>query len=157
MSNRMSKNITELEQNTAEKKLFDPMKAKAQMEVYKEIYKLEEQENLTEEQKRDIRNKDGALKILQTASESDVTKINQFFEKRDGQDQSDIEIEMEKLKLEIDSLEEVKTEHQGYKFYRAAMTKDIFEDALIELREKQFEKKFTAQKEKMTGSEPKIV
>ena len=37
------------------------------------------------------------------------------------------------------------------------MTKDIFEDALIELREKQFEKKFTAQKEKMTGSEPKIV
>ena len=31
------------------------------------------------------------------------------------------------------------------------MTKDVFEDALIELREKQFEKKFTAQKEKMTG------
>ena len=64
---------------------------------------------------------------------------------------------MERLRNEIESLEEVKTEHQGYKFYRAAMTKDIFEDALIELREKQFEKKFTAQKEKMTGSEPKIV
>merc|ERR1712224_68702 len=127
------------------------MKAKAQMEVYKEIYKLEEQENLTEEQKRDIRNKDGALKILQTASESDVNKINQFFEKRDGQDQSDIEREMERLKLEIESLEEVKTEHQGYKFYRAAMTKDIFEDALIELREKQYEKKFSGQKERLTG------
>ena len=64
---------------------------------------------------------------------------------------------MEKLKLEIESLEEVKTDHQGYKFYRAALTKDIFEDALIELREKQFEKKFTAQKEKMTGEKPTTV
>ena len=34
------------------------------------------------------------------------------------------------------------------------MTKDIFEDALIELREKEFEKKFTAQKEQMTGDKP---
>ena len=64
---------------------------------------------------------------------------------------------MDRLKLEIDSLEEVQVEHQGYKFYRAAMTKDIFEDALIELREKQFEKKFTAQKEKMTGDKPKTI
>ena len=153
----MTNNIEELERNTVEKKLFDPTKAKAQMEVYKEIYRLEEQENLSEEQKKDIRNKDGALKILQTASSNDVSKINEFFEKKDGQDQSEIEQEMERLKNEIESLEEVKTEHQGYKFYRAAMTKDIFEDALIELREKQFEKKFTAQKEKMTGKEPKIV
>ena len=64
---------------------------------------------------------------------------------------------MQKLKNEIESLEEVNSSHQGYKFYRAAMTKDIFEDALIELREKQFEKKFTAQKEKMTGDKPKTV
>ena len=86
-----------------------------------------------------------------------MAQINQFFEKKNGAEQSEIEKEMERLRNEIESLEEVKTEHQGYKFYRAAMTKDIFEDALIELREKQFEKKFTAQKEKMTGSEPKIV
>ena len=50
---------------------------------------------------------------------------------------------MAKLKLEIESLEEVNSTHQGYKFYRASMSKDIFEDALIELRDKQFEKKFT--------------
>ena len=31
------------------------------------------------------------------------------------------------------------------------MTKDIFEDALIELREKQYEKKFSGQKERLTG------
>ena len=85
MSSRMNTNIEELERNTAEKKLFDPVKAKAQMEVYKEIYRLEEMENLTEEQKKDIRNKDGALKILQTASENDVSKINQFFEKKEGE------------------------------------------------------------------------
>ena len=84
------------------------------------------------------------MKILQTASDNDVEKINKFFEKKDGVEQSEIEREMEKLKIEIESLEDVKTEHQGYKFYRAAMSKDIFEDALIELREKQFEKKFTA-------------
>ena len=63
---------------------------------------------------------------------------------------------MEKLKNEIESLEEVSSQHQGYKFYRAAMTKDIFEDALIELREKQFEKKFIAQKELMTGDKPTV-
>ena len=64
---------------------------------------------------------------------------------------------MAKLRTEIDALEEVNSTHQGYKFYRAAMTKDVFEDALIELREKQFEKKFTAQKERMTGEKPKTV
>ncbi len=37
------------------------------------------------------------------------------------------------------------------------MTKDVFEDALIELREKQFEKKFTAQKERMTGDKPTTI
>ena len=153
----MNNNIEELEKNTMDKKLFDPVKAKAQIEVYKEIYRLEEQEGLTDDQKREIRNKDGALKILQTASTNDVQKINSFFEKKDGVEQSEIEREMEKLKIEIESLEDVKTAHQGYKFYRAAMSKDIFEDALIELREKQFEKKFTAQKEKMTGDKPTTI
>ena len=132
----MNKNMEDLERNTVEKKLFDPVKAKAQMEVYKEIYRLEEQEGLTEEQKKDIRNTDGALKILQTASTNDVQAINDFFVKKEGDESSEIEKEMDRLRTEIESLEEVKTEHQGYKFYRAAMTKDIFEDALIELREK---------------------
>ena len=81
------------------------------MEVYKEIYRLEENDNLTEEQKKDIRNKDGALKILQTASSNDVTQINRFFEKKEGEGESEIEKEMERLKNEIDSLEEVQTEH----------------------------------------------
>jgi hypothetical protein len=44
--------------------------------VYKEIYRLEEQSNLTEEQKKDIRNDDAALRILKTASENDIDKIN---------------------------------------------------------------------------------
>ena len=154
MSFRVSSNMQELEKNTMEKKLFDPTKAKAQIEVYKEIYKLESEEGLTEEQKKEIRKKDGALRILQTASENDIEKINQYFEKRGGADKSEIDATMEKLKNEIESLEEVNSQHQGYKFYRAAMTKDIFEDALIELREKEFEKKFMAQKELMTGDKP---
>lgn len=37
------------------------------------------------------------------------------------------------------------------------MTKDTFEDALIELREKQFEKKFRKDKEDLVGTTPKIV
>jgi hypothetical protein len=37
------------------------------------------------------------------------------------------------------------------------MTKDTFEDALIELREKQFEKKFRKEKEDLIGNKPKIV
>ena len=156
MSYRVSSNMRELEKNTMDKKLFDPTKAKAQIEVYKEIYNLESEEGLTDEQKKEIRKKDGALKILQTASENDIEKINQYFEKRGGAEKSEIDSTMEKLKNEIESLEEVSSQHQGYKFYRAAMTKDIFEDALIELREKQFEKKFIAQKELMTGDKPTV-
>ena len=49
ISRRMTNNVQELERNASEKKLFDPIKAKAQMEVYKEIYRLEEQEDLSEE------------------------------------------------------------------------------------------------------------
>ena len=64
---------------------------------------------------------------------------------------------MDRLKHEIDSLEEVQSQHQGFKFYRTVMTKDTFEDALIELREKQFEKKFRKEKEDMIGTEPKVV
>ena len=56
---------------------------------------------------------------------------------------------MERLQAEIDSLEEVTSRHQGFKFYRTIMTKDTFEDALIELREKEFDKKFRAEKEQL--------
>jgi hypothetical protein len=118
---------------------------------------MEENENLPEDQRQDIRKQDGALRILQTASENDVDQIKTFFTKKSHEGMSEIEMQMEKLRTEIDSLDEVSSSHQGYKFYRAAMTKDVFEDALIELREKQFEKKFTAQKEKMTGDKPTTI
>ena len=62
--------------------MFDPVKAKAQIEVYKEIYKLEENEQLPPEQRVDIRKQDGALKILKSASDNDVEQIKQFFEKK---------------------------------------------------------------------------
>ncbi len=68
----MTNNMEELERNTQDKKLFDPIKAKAQIEVYKEIYRMEENESLPEDQRVDIRKQDGALRILQTASQNDV-------------------------------------------------------------------------------------
>ena len=37
------------------------------------------------------------------------------------------------------------------------MTKDTFEDALIELREKEFDKKFRYDKEQLVGDKPKTV
>lgn len=55
LSRRMNSNMVELERNTQDKKLFDPIKAKAQIEVYKEIYRMEEQENLPEDQRKDVR------------------------------------------------------------------------------------------------------
>ena len=68
----MSNNMEELERNTQDKKLFDPVKAKAQIEVYKEIYRMEENESLPEDQRIDMRKQDGALRILQTASQNDI-------------------------------------------------------------------------------------
>lgn len=84
-----------------------------------------------------------------------MKNINKFFDKGvDQKEQAKIEQEMEQLKREIDSLEEVTSGHQGFKFYRTIMTKDTFEDALIELREKEFDKKFRNDKELMVGSKP---
>lgn len=153
MGRRFSTNMRELEQNTQEKKLFDPLKAKAQIEVYKEIYNMGDDEGDAPREPR----KDTALKILQSAEANDVEKINKFFERQGEQEESEIEREMARLKREIDSLEEVQSAHQGFKFYRTVMTKDTFEDALIELREKQFEKKFRKDKEDLIGTKPKIV
>ena len=51
--------------------------------------------------------KDTALKILQSAQENDMEKINKFFEKQNEFDKSDIDREMDRLKNEIESLEEV--------------------------------------------------
>jgi len=148
MGRRFTVNVQELERNTQEKKLFDPLKAKAQIEVYKEIYNMEEGGE---------RPKDTALKILETAEANDIEKIQKFFEKRNEFEKSEIDKEMERLKREIDSLEEVQSQHQGFKFYRTVMTKDTFEDALVELREKQFEKKFRKEKEDLIGTTPKVV
>ena len=79
MSRRVNRNMKELEQNTQDKKLFDPLKAKAQIEVYKEIYNIGEEGDKEAKDKRD-----NALKILQSASENDIDKINKFFEKANG-------------------------------------------------------------------------
>ena len=65
VSRRFSNNMAELERNTKDKKLFDPVKAKAQVQVYKEIYNFEKDPN----QKED--DEDGALRILKSASADD--------------------------------------------------------------------------------------
>ena len=70
VSRRFNRNIQELEQNTQEKKLFDPLKAKAQIEVYKEIYNMDSKEDQANSGKDG--KKDTALKILQSAQENDI-------------------------------------------------------------------------------------
>ena len=97
------------------------------------------------------------LSILKNANQKDIETINEFFERQENQTKSGVEREMEKLQREIDSLEEVTSSHQGFKFYRTLMSKDTFEDALVELREKEFDKKFRDEKEKMIGSKYKTV
>lgn len=68
MGRRFTKNIEELEQNTQEKKLFDPLKAKAQIEVYKEIYNMDDNDSPAEAARKAEESKqDTTLKILQSA------------------------------------------------------------------------------------------
>ena len=81
------------------------MKAKAQIEVYKEIYNMDNEEG--EDPLNHQAKKDTALKILQSAQENDMEKINKFFEKQNEFEKSDIDREMDRLKNEIESLEEV--------------------------------------------------
>ena len=122
------------------------MKAKAQIEVYKEIYDLEEGEEGLELAKNDD---EGILK--EYFKDDPTQKVD------DELSDKQLKQELQKLQLEIESLEEVKSGHQGFKFLRTATTKDMFEDAMIELREKHFDKKFLDEKEKLTGKGPKTI
>ena len=61
---RISRNMANLEKNTQEKKLFDPLKAKAQVQVYKQIYNIEDQQE-----------RDAELRIMKSASEKDKEDI----------------------------------------------------------------------------------
>ena len=45
LTKRVNWNIKELEKNTQEHKVFDPVKAKAQIDVYKEIYNMMDKED----------------------------------------------------------------------------------------------------------------
>ena len=85
------------------KKLFDPLKAKAQIQVYKEIYNFDNSE--------DDEDKDGALRILKSANQDDKESIKQYFESQNKGTKSQIEEEMERLQNEIDSLEDVTSGH----------------------------------------------
>ena len=71
LSMRVNSNIEELEKNTREKKLFDPVKAKAQIEVYKEIYNLEDPEEKDK------------MRLLKSASDDDKEKIIDFFKEKE--------------------------------------------------------------------------
>jgi hypothetical protein len=53
--------MSDLEINTQEKKLFDPLKAKAQIQVYKEIYNFDDKSK-----------EEGSLRILKSASDADM-------------------------------------------------------------------------------------
>ena len=44
LTTRLGNNMSSLEKNTREHKIFDPIKAKAQIDVYKEIYNLMEKQ-----------------------------------------------------------------------------------------------------------------
>ena len=84
VTRRFNNNMKELEKNTQEKKLYDPIKAKAQIQVYREIYNFEGAD----------KGDDGALKILQSASDDDKETIKQYFNKNSkGKDQIDAEME----------------------------------------------------------------
>ena len=98
--------------------------------------------------------------MLSSASQNDKKLIAEYFspERLEELDKSELKKELEKLQLEVDSLEEVKSSHQGFKLLRTSTTKDVFEEAFTELRDKQFEKKFRKDKERLIGDEkPKTV
>ena len=95
MCTRFGNNMQQLEENTKEKKLFDPVKARAQIEIYKEIYRIENEEDKAREEGRELTpeeiqkiyaEKDGALRILQTAGGDNLGDIKQFFEKTEGEE-----------------------------------------------------------------------
>ena len=91
---KMSRSFGQLNSDENVKRMYDPVKARAQIEVYKEVYNMGSKE-------------DNAVKILECAEKADRDKMEAFFEKTG--DKSEIEREMERLQREIESLEEVKS------------------------------------------------
>ena len=74
--------MAESEKNTQEKKLIDPIKAKAQIQVYKEIYNFDKETNEEGKEQLPYSTNDGALRILKNASEKDIKDINKYFNER---------------------------------------------------------------------------
>ena len=96
------------------------------------------------------------MRLLSAASDKEKQKIAEYFsqEKLSDIDKEELQRELERLQLEIDSLEEVKSSHQGFKFLRTTTSKDVFEDALYD---KKFDEKFLKKNKNMIGDKPKTV
>lgn len=58
--------------------MFDPLKAKAQVQVYKEIYNIKDDNKVS----------DAELRILKNASKEDLKDIDAFFKKAQGEGKS---------------------------------------------------------------------
>lgn len=125
---RFNKNFNEFEKAIKKEKIFDVRKANEQLKIYREIY---DPDNDVEVNNR----------LLNAASIEDKAKIKKIFKKYDDMDQESLEKEINKLKEDIEMLEESKSTHQGIKLAKIYYGYEPSEDALKKIRQNYVENK----------------
>jgi hypothetical protein len=128
MSWRMNKNFDSFEKAIKKEKIFDVRKANEQLKMYRELY---DPENDVETNNR----------LLSSASKEDKLKIKQVFKKYDEMDVESLEKQIQKIKDEVEMLEESKNKHQGINLAKIYYGYEPSEDVLKKIRSNYIEHK----------------
>ena len=137
---RYSSNFGGMEKEVTKHGYYDPRKAEAQIQLFKDIYLKGDKE----------------AKVLQTEGPS-KKNLETFLQKHETKSEPELDYEIKKLERELESLKPVHSDNEGYKFFRAVMAGNAMEDTLEELRSREFDAKFAGEKELLVGNKPKTV
>jgi hypothetical protein len=128
MSWRINTNFDSFEKAIKKEKIFDVRKANEQLKMYRELY---DPENDVEINSR----------LLNSASKEDKAKIKQVFQKYDEMDIESLEKQIQKIKDEVEMLEESKNKHQGINLAKIYYGYEPSEDVLKKIRSNYIEHK----------------
>mgnify|MGYP001810250831 CR=1 FL=1 len=119
---RFNTNFDKFEEAIKKEKIFDAKKANEQLKIYKELY----------DPTNDIEKRN---RLYNAASEEDKAKLSNIFSKYDNMDKESIQNQIDKLKRDIEFLEDKKTTHQGVKLAKLYHGYEPSEEALKKIRQ----------------------
>ena len=124
---RFNTNFKEYTRAASKEKVYDLRRSTEQLNLYRQLYNPD---------KDLMDNANGPNKLLSVASEKDKQQLREVLSEYDKlNDADEIKKEIEKIKKQIELLEERRTQHQGIKLSRVMYGYEPSEEALKKIRE----------------------